>query len=398
MRVQASAAAGTAVQVAEECRELGLVPVHVGPSGVQLELDWPELARALLHLRIAQRVLIELSRAEVRDGDDLYEAASALPWEDWLDRRSTFAITATGTLPGGGTGRREANSASTEARGPLRHHVFAAQRVKDAIADRLTERLGGRPDVDVDDPDVRVVVRFQGNRCTFSLDPAGAALFQRGWRQQQVEAPLKETLAAAVVAHAAWHPERPLRDAFCGSGTLIVEALHRGLGIAPGIGRFFAVERWPHHGAEVRLSLDPLRAEAIDAARAAASAAVGQLDVIASDVDPAALAVTARNLSTAGLDGVVQLMCVDAVRLAPPPPGTVLLGNPPYGERIGGRDVGDLYRALGDHWRKFDGAEAWLVDGHPQFRQQFGLRPFQTVPLRNGALEIRLQGYHLGHS
>ena len=225
MRVLITASAGTQRLLAGSCGDLGLRPRRVPAHGVELDLDWAQIAKALVHVAIGQRVLIRLAHFLVDGADALYDGTLTVDWTRFLDPQQTLAVAATGRLP--------RPRVPTRAPGQLTHHVFASQRVKDAICDQLRQRTGARPSVDLDAPDVRVVARFHGDSCSLWLDPAGAALHRRGYRVESGPAPLRETLAAAVVYASGWSAPgartRPLRDPFCGSGTLLIEAAAQAL-------------------------------------------------------------------------------------------------------------------------------------------------------------------------
>lgn len=383
MRVLALAAEGTRDLVAAECRALGLPVRGTSPDGVELDLDEGGVARALVGLAIATRLLLEIGSFAAHDATALYDGAMEVDWTRWLDARSTFAVHASGDLVPGGPGRKG-----------LDNHIFVALKVKDALADRLTRRWGHRPDVDKDDPDVRVVVRGRRGHWTIYLDLSGQPLHERGYREAQGPAPLKETLAAALAAHVAWKGQGRLHDAMCGSGTWTIETVNRALGIAPGCTRWFGVERWPHHGRDLQARLDEVRGAAVEHARRVTRDY--RMDVRASDIDDRALDAARRNLEAAGLGAVVQVSQLDATRLPPPPAGTTLLANVPYGERIGGPQVQRLYRELGERWKTFHGSIAWILEGNPDFVGAFGLPHDRAIKLRNGPLDVVLRRYSLG--
>ncbi len=382
MRVLATASAGTQRLLAGECADLGLRPKRVPAHGVELDLDWEGVAHAMVGLTIAQRVLVFLCQFPCDGSTSLYEGARSVDWRRWVDGRQTIAIAATGRLPGRDRG------------GPLKTHVFANQRVKDAICDQLMDDSGIRPTVDLKRPDVRVVARFSGDGCSLWLDPGGDALHRRGYRVESGPAPLRETLAALVVRASGWHGERPLGDPMCGSGTLLIEAVGCALGLAPGRNRRFAASRWRHDGAE----LGPLLAEAQAQAQAHAAAALRSpeaqaLEVWGCDLDPHVVELAKANVERAGLTGLIALRQGDATRIPAPPAGTVLLCNPPYGERLGGDDVVELYSALGDHWRSFHGCEAHVLDGNEGFAQAFACAWTDALPMTNGDLAVTLRRY-----
>jgi 23S rRNA G2445 N2-methylase RlmL len=336
------------------------------------------VARLLVHSRIAQRVIWPLAEGDTADGDALYALSRSVPWTDWLDDRATIAVSAVGRLPGG------------DGEGALRHHVFAAQRVKDGVVDALQEALGARPDVDLQDADVLIVARFSGGRCALGLDVSGWPLFQRGWREVSGGAAMKPTLAAWGAAQTGWRPDRPLRDPFCGTGTLLIEQLMAGLGLAPGANRFFGVERWPHHGPVFRQLLESERAKAWDTARGRL-AALGDLDVLGSDVDPDALEAARAHLERLGLDRLVRLELRDAAEV-PVPEGALVFTNPPWGARLSDDAALDaMFRAVGERWRGVPGVDIWMFDGWSGTRRALGMKQRSATQLRAGPLRISLR-------
>jgi putative N6-adenine-specific DNA methylase len=382
MHVVALAARGTHDLVAAECRTRSLKVLRVDADGVHLDLTWRELAMALIHLRVAQRLLIALGSCEADDGESLYQGARRIDWGEWLNARSTFAVWATGdTVPAGKRADGRPYAGLTDLR-------FVALRVKDAIADDLTRRLGRRPDVDRVDPVVSVMVRGRQGRWSFYLDAADPPLFQRGFRVAAGPASLKETLAAACVDLSGWSATTRLIDPLCGSGTLVIEAASKALGLAPGCTRTFAVERWPQHGKTMTRWCDEIRQAAV----AHAKQAIGEtaLRIEASDIDPLAVQAARDNVAAAGLDGVIEVLHRDARDLPHQPAGTVLVCNPPYGERLGGAGVETLYRELGASWQGKGLSVAHVLSGHEGFESAFGWPIQRRHALANGDLAVTL--------
>ncbi len=380
MHVLATAALGTVDLVEQECRQLGLDVLGNDRDGVHMDLGWPGIATALVHLRIATRLMLRLGDFAAHNAESLYEGTRRLPWLEWLDPQATFAIFASGDLvpsQNGGQG--------------LEHHIFVSQKVKDALCDVLRSRYGRRPNVNADDPDVRISVRGRRGRWSVWLDLSGPPLHERGLRMRQLAAPLKETLAATVAVLAGWKPGQPLRDPFCGSGTLTIEAVNLGLGIAPGCTRWFGVERWPLHGQQAQRELDKVRGAAVDHAQHVLQRTTG-LDIEASDTDPRAMQAIRENLRAAGLDGVVRVVQRDAVAL-PPIQGGVIVGNPPYGIRLNDTDMLALYRRMGESWKSSHNTTVALLCGNTEFVPSFGW-PVETArELRNGPIEVGLFRY-----
>ncbi len=380
MRLLATAGFHVAPLLAAECKRLGLHIAKQRDDGVELRGRWRELARALVGLRVADRLLIHLGSSGCGDADLLYEGVTALPGLDWIDATTSISVFATGPLP-------EADPANRRA---IRSHVFGSQRIKDGVVDVLRERYGRRPDVDPRDADVRIIARFHGERVGLFLDASGAPLSRRGYRNSQVEAPLAETLAAAVVMDAGYKGKRAFHDPMCGSGTLAIEAGMVAARLAPGAERSFAVERWPLVRKVARAALDPVRERARDRRRGLRPGDVPT--IVASDTDPAAVAATRNNVRAAGLARFVRVELADATTVASPA-DAYIIANPPYGERIGD-DVLDLYARLGSHWGALDPRRISVLDGHEGFVDALGLPVARTTELRSGRLDVRLR--HLG--
>ncbi|MDO3562002.1 THUMP domain-containing class I SAM-dependent RNA methyltransferase [Ralstonia pseudosolanacearum] len=267
-----------------------------------------------LHSRIASRVLMRLGARGYRSEDDIYSLTAAQRWEDHFSPDETIRVDVTAH------------------KSPLQSLNFVALRVKDGICDRFRQRAGARPSVDTVSPDVRIYAYLSETDCTLYLDTTGEPLFKRGWRQEKGEAPLKENLAAGILRLTGWTGAQgqPFYDPMCGSGTFLVEAAQRALGVAPGGQRAFACEWMRDHDAK---RFKRLREAAADAAGAAMH---HRPPLIAgADISTDMLAYAAANWRRAGLPGEPVLKQVDA-RFGKPPfeaPG-VLLMNPPYGERI----------------------------------------------------------------
>ena len=220
-------------------------------GGVRVRADWREAMKLNLHSRLAQRVLIELAHAPYRNENDLYAIASGVAWEIWFTPKQTFKIE------------------TTAQHSPLTSLNFATLRIKDAIADRFRAKANGvRPSIETQWPDARVFAHLTTDECTLYIDTSGEPLFKRGWRQDKGDAPLKETLAAAMLAASGWwNPEtgevaaQPLYDPCCGSGTIAIEAAQIARGIAAGSLRRFGFEKllpfqahvWSGLKAEARL-------------------------------------------------------------------------------------------------------------------------------------------------
>jgi 23S rRNA G2445 N2-methylase RlmL len=369
LRFFVTAAKGTEPALRDELRELRLRGVRADRGGVHFEGEIADAARACLWSRVGVRVLLEVTAFEAAGAAALYAGIRAVEWNAWMTPRTTLAVRAT----------------CRSSR--LTHSQFVAQKAKDAIVDGLRDRFGARPDVDRDDPDVVVAVHLARDRATLYLDVGGGSLHERGWRARGGQAPLRETLGAAVVRLSGWDRERPLLDPMCGAGTLAIEAAAWSRRRAPGLARQrFGFERWADHDDAARSRMRDLRDEARAAARLEGP------PVHASDVDPRAVAQTRDNARAAGVELVVERR--DVRDLAPLEPPGLIVTNPPYGERL---DVdptlyGDLARAL----RRMRGHAVALLAGTPDIGRAMGREPDRWWILYNGPIECRLLVYAIG--
>ena len=294
-------------------RILGLNATQMRASrgGVQLIASWRDAMLLNLHSRLAMRVLVELQHRMYRNEQDLYDAASAVAWEVWFTTKQTFKIEVTAQ------------------HSPLKSLNFAALKVKDAIADRFRHKSGERPSVETRWPDVRVYAHLTTDMATLYIDTSGEPLFKRGWREDKGDAPLKETLAAAMIAASGWDElckqGVPLYDPCCGSGTIAIEAAQIACNFAPGINRRFAFQKYLPYQAHVWDGL-------LDQAEAAITEPTAP--VFGSDVSFRMVDFAERNAERAGVANAVQFRGGDALQRMPPAPSGVMLVNPPYGERI----------------------------------------------------------------
>jgi putative N6-adenine-specific DNA methylase len=407
-------ASGVEALLAAEVERLSGQPAETTRGGVWVQGD--ERTAMLLNLesRLAQRVLWPLVDAPYRDEHDLYAMASRVPWGSWITPQQTLRVDVSAQ------------------RSPLTSLNFAALRIKDAVCDSLRESAGARPSVDTHRPDLPIALFVGPEHATLYVDTSGEALFKRGWREDKGEAPLKETLAAAMLAAAGWQgraEDGPLLDPCCGAGTVAIEAAQMACGIAPGGQRHFAFERL--------LPFKPFAADWRDLQRAAkARVHAPAVQVFASDVSFRLTDFAARNAQRAGVQHAIEFKTVDALqRLAPAPVGTLML-NPPYGERIAARGTGvgaagaprglarpsvekslgrqpakssdtvptaaregfegggssaEFFGGLASHWKRhYSGWAAWLLSPDMKLPSLMRLKESRRVPLWNGPIECRL--------
>ncbi len=388
-------AAGVENLLAEETRRLTGAAAETARGGVWVAGD--ERMAMLLNLesRLAQRVLWPLVQGPYRDEHDLYRMACTVPWEHWITPEQTLRVDVSAQ------------------RSPLQSLNFAALRIKDAVCDTLRQTLGARPSVDTRHPDLLIALFVGPETAALYIDTSGDALFKRGWREDKGEAPLKETLAAAMLAAAGWQgraEDGPLLDPCCGAGTIAIEAAQMACGIAAGGQRRFAFERMQPFKPHAAAWRDLQRAAK---ARVRPPAA----PVFAGDVSFRMTDFATRNAERAGVRHAVEFKTGDALQRPPPAARGTLLMNPPYGERItpkgtgqggalpaqaaagkegrqdfeGGAGAAEFYGRLATQWKRhYAGWTAWLLSPDPKLPSQLRLKESRRVPLWNGPIECRL--------
>jgi 23S rRNA (guanine2445-N2)-methyltransferase / 23S rRNA (guanine2069-N7)-methyltransferase len=365
----------------DELAALGAEDVREALAGVYFSGPLEIAYRACLWSRLASRVLLPLAEFDAADGDALYAGVEAIDWSKHLAAHGTLAVEA------------------VTAQSKLTHSQFVALRVKDAVVDQFRQRDGSRPDVDTEEPDVRIHLRLRRDRATLSIDLAGAPLHRRGWRELQGDAPLKENLAAAMLVRAGWPAMYAqggaLLDPMCGSGTLLIEGALMAADVAPGLRReYFGFLGWLGHDIALwRGLLEEAQGRAETGLRALRPCFFG------SDADPRMVQTAKRNAQEAGVSGFLTLDRHDALHVAPPPgfERGLVITNPPYGERLGERDaMPKLYRALGEALKqRFAGWHAAVLAGDAELGHAIPLRASKKYALYNGALETVLLLFEL---
>ena len=420
-------AAGVEPYLAAEVQRItGLGPndMQTGRAGLMLQGSWRQAMELNLHSRLAQRVLVRVAHQPYRNEDDIYDATQQVAWEIWFTPAQSIKVEI------------------TSQHSPLKSLNFAALRVKDAVCDRLRDKRGERPNVDTAWPDVRIFAHLTTDMVTVYIDTSGEPLFKRGWREDKGDAPLKETLAAAMIAATGWTGSDangdpvPLYDPCCGSGTVVIEAAQVALNIAPGKLRRFAFEKLLPYQAHV---WQGIRQAAVANERPMPAKPI----VFGSDVAFRMVDFAQRNAQRAGVLAAVELRGGDALQRMPPTatPGVMLL-NPPYGERIAaagvagqraqdrqghteqraprgrvfradapqasqglgresamhadGSENNDFFAQLASHWKKhYTGWSGWLLTPDAELPSKMRLKPSRRVPLWNGPIECRLFRFDL---
>lgn len=361
-----------------ELRSFGFEELRETVAGVYFNTDLKGAYRACLWSRIANKVFLPLGRFEVNSADDLYDAARKIDWSEHMNPTGTLLVDFTGSS------------------NVIRNTQFGAVKIKDAIVDGFRESAGARPSVAKQEPDLRINARLNRGHVTLSIDLCGDSLHRRGYRTKQGAAPLKENLAAALLMRAGWMEIAKhggaLIDPMCGSGTILIEAAMMALDYAPGLDRpTFGFERWLNHDEE---AWSELRHEAQSRYREGLKRKIPEIR--GYDADRKVLFAAESNISMAGLDNYVRVVCKPLEELVKPTHTTLdfglILTNPPYGERLGEQEaLKGLYRLLGDKCREhFEGWKLGVFTGNPDLGKSMGLRAKKRYKLFNGALPSEL--------
>ena len=371
MEFYVTAAPGTERVLVDELRDLGFRSARLNSGGIPFMGELQDGWKACLHTRIGQRVMLVLGRFPAENLDQIYLRAKTLPWELYLTPEQTLSCAAyahptTGENPD-----------------------FVALRLKDAIVDQQRDRFNGaRSGVSRDDPDVRAFVYWGRGKATFYLDLSGDPLFKRGYRVAGGEAPIKETLAAAILRLADWDGKAPLLDPMCGSGTLLVEGALWAANIAPGIFRQrFGFERWANFDSEAADTMRRLRGEA-------RRNATGQLPKISGyDLDASVLELAAANAKNAGLANKLAFRTMALREQRNDDVRRLVVTNPPYGVRLDAAN--QLYQELGNAVMRMHNCRVAILAGTPKCLSNIHVPPVAKFPLKNGAIDCQLTVYEI---
>lgn len=355
--------------LAQELTELGASNIEIGRRMVSFTGDKAMMYRANFCLRTAIRILKPIKHFTAKTADEVYEAVKSIEWENYLDNMSSFAV--------------DAVVFSNE----FRHSKFVAYKVKDAIVDYFREKTGNRPSVRINNPDVSFNIHVAEDQCTLSLDSSGESLHRRGYRQEQVEAPLNEVLAAGMILMTGWRGECDLIDPMCGSGTIPIEAALIARNIAPGVFRKeFGFEKWKDFDQDLFDSIynDDSQEREFNH------------KIYGYDNNPKANEIATHNVKAAGVTKDVILKIQPFQQFEQPAEKSIIITNPPYGERISSGDLLDLYHMIGERLKHaFIGNDAWILSYRDECFDQIGLKPSIKIPLFNGALECQFRKYQL---
>jgi len=333
---------GLEALLADELLAQRALKIVVTDGGVSFEGNLDTMYRVNLHSRIATRIMSRVGQGSYASEEDIYKATFKLNWPAWFKVNQTIRVKVTGV------------------KCPLKSLDFVTLRIKDAVCDRFREEGALRPSVSVRDPDVRIHAYLTQGQYQLYLDTSGAPLYQRGFRDVSVIAPLRENLAAGILILTGWQPGTPILDPMCGSGTFLIEAAMMAVNQPPGMKRNFGFQKLT--------SFDESLWKKIE------TEALHQMKPIA------------------GLEEVAKVLQSDFVKLEPPSSEGVLVTNPPYGQRIGeDEDLKEVYPVWAKHMKEsFGGWNTYFLTADLEMPKDMRLKPTKKTPLFNGALECRL--------
>lgn len=353
--------------LAQELTELGANNVQIGRRMVSFTGNKEMMYRANFQLHTAIRILKPIARFKAQSADDMYDEVKKLDWSPYIQEGKTFSV--------------DSVVYSEE----FRNSRFVTYKVKDAIVDQFREQGGERPNISVTNPDIRLNIHIAENDVTLSLDSSGESLHRRGYRQESVEAPLNEVLAAGMILMTGWHGETDFIDPMCGSGTLPIEAALIALNMAPGLFRKeYAFEKWPDFDADLFEDIynDDSKERPFDH------------HIYGYDIDMKAVNTARRNVKAAGLSKYIDIEQQDFKDFKKPEAPALMVTNPPYGERISTPNLLGTYKMIGERLKHaFGGNDAWILSYREECFEQIGLKPSIKIPLYNGSLECEFRKY-----
>ena len=355
--------------LAKELTQLGANDVQIGRRMVSFKGDKELLYRSNFQLHTAIRILKPIKHFKALSADDVYEGVKDIDWSEYIGADKTFAV--------------DSVVFSEE----FRHSKFVAYKVKDAIVDQFREKTGQRPNISISNPDIRLHIHIAEDQCTLCLDSSGDSLHRRGYRQESVEAPLNEVLAAGMILMTGWHGETDFIDPMCGSGTLLIEAALIARNMAPGLFRKeYAFEKWPDFDRELfdEIYNDDSQEREFNH------------HIYGYDVDIKAVNTARLNVKAAGLSSDITIEEQDFKNFTQPKNKSIMVTNPPYGERISTNDLLGTYKMIGERLKhQFTGNEAWILSYREECFAQIGLKPSIKIPVFNGSLECEFRKYQM---
>lgn len=368
----ASCPKGLADLVETELKSLGIKTWEKTAGGVLFEATWAECYKVNLHSRFASRILKPVLDFPAYQNDELYNNIRKHDFTKYIKPEQTLAI----------------DVVVKDCK--LHDQRFVAMKIKDAIVDQFREKYGIRPDIDTENPSLRIHVRGVKNQFAVAVDTSGHSLFMRGYRLKTGEAPLKENLAAGLLGLAEWDQKTSIVDLFCGSGTILIEAAMMALNMAPGLQRkSFGFMNFVDFN-------ESIWEKTVEAAIEAEKEEL-EFKFYGYDIDKKVLDIAKRNAKNAGVADFISFKTTAVSVALPPEEKCVVICNPPYGSRIGDEDnLKDVYRDLGFTLKhRFTGCEAWILSGNKDLLQEMKLKSTRRHFVFNGNIECRFLKYEM---
>lgn len=355
--------------LATELQQIGATDITKERRGVSFSGTNETLYKANLHCRTAIRILKPIKTFKAKNPEEIYDEVRKMNWDKFMDVKSTFLID------------------SVVYSETFTHSKFVTYKVKDAIVDYFNEKCQNRPSISLTNPDLYINVHISHNDCSISLDSSGESLHKRGYRSVQTEAPISEVLAAGLIMLSGWHGQCDFLDPMCGSGTLLIEAAMIALNIPPGVFRKeFAFEKWKDFDSELfdKVYNDDSCEKPFNH------------KIYGSDISQQAIKIAEQNIKNAGFSKYISLQKASFIDLEPPTEKTIIITNPPYGERMGGRDVIDFYGEIGERLKHhYAGVETWIISSNKEGFDKIGLKPTKKYALLNGSIECEYRKYEI---
>lgn len=354
----------------EELRTIGATEIKPLRRAVMYKGGLDVMYKSNLLLRTAQKILKPIATFEVHNDKQLYSKVKAMRWPDYFSIDQTFAID--------GTTQGEV----------FTHSKYVALKTKDAIVDKFRDQFGRRPNVESNFPDIRINIHISNTTCTVSMDSSGVQLGRRGYRKEQVEAPISETLAAGIILLSKWDRKKPFLDPMCGSGTFPIEAALIAANIPPGKNFKFSFENWDDFDKPL---WEKIKSEADQHIVPITTKITGM------DNDLNALKISRQNAINAGVENDITFIENDFLANTPELDIGQIIMNPPYGERLKSQEeIIPFYKEIGTALKHhYNGWDAWIISGNIDALKFIGLRPSRKIKLFNGPIESRLEKFEL---
>ena len=362
--------AGLEEILVEELKEIGAEDIEIKHRAVKYTGDLKVLYRSNLELRTALRILVPVTRFKAKNEIQLYEGVKKLYWHKYIRKGDTIAV----------------NSAISS--DYFNHSHYVALKTKDAIVDQLRDKWGQRPDVDVEDADIRINTHIHREKVSISLDSSGHSLHKRGYRLESVEAPINEVLAAGLILLSDWDKKKNFYDPMCGSGSFICEAARIAMNQPPqAYHTQYAFMNWKDYD-------EKLWEEVVSECKAKEKKL--EIEIKGFDLDKYAVTATKYNIAEAGLDGIVSVEQKDFFENYDIKPGSFVIINPPYDIRLKQENIVEFFKQIGDQMKKnMPGTTVWIISSNIQALKLLGLRPSKKYSLYNGPNPAKFHKFEL---